>query len=106
LIYWEIRTAPRREILGGGERWVRHKRRDRRLAAQQLPEFVKDGQKWLDVSLVMGTLIAYEGKKPVFTTVISVARDAALPESCRRMPPRTASPAAARRRRWHSAPSR
>jgi len=58
-------------------RWVRHKDVTTVLARNVLPDFAVDGQKWLDVSVVMGTLVAYEGKRPFFATLVSVGRDAA-----------------------------
>lgn len=56
-------------------RWIRHK--DVTLARQryEFPEFVKEGTKWLDVSVVTGAAVAYEGKKPVYATLVSVGRD-------------------------------
>ena len=30
-----------------------------------------EGEKWIDVSVFRGTLVAYEGKRPVFATLIS-----------------------------------
>lgn len=57
------------------DRWVRH--RDvtviRRL--HDFPDFAKGQKKWVDVSIVTGTLVAYEGTKPVFATLVSVGRD-------------------------------
>lgn len=41
----------------------------------KFPEFVKAGQKWLDVSIANQTLTAYEGTKPIFATLISSGRD-------------------------------
>ena len=56
-------------------RWVRH--RDvtviRRL--HNFPDFATAGQKWIDVSIITGTLVLYEGKNPVFATLVSVGRD-------------------------------
>ena len=74
----KFRTAHGEKFWAAGERWVRHKDVTVVLPRNNFPDFVKDGQKWLDVSLVMGTVIAYEGKKPFFTTLVSVARDATL----------------------------
>jgi hypothetical protein len=39
------------------------------------PAFATGEQKWIDVSVVTGTLVAYEGKKAVFATLASVGRD-------------------------------
>lgn len=57
------------------ESWVReqdvtivHKR-------QKLPELAKDKQRWIDVSLVSGVLMAFEGSTAVYTTVVSVGED-------------------------------
>jgi len=60
-----------------GERWVRHKDVTVVLPRSTFPDFAVEGQKWLDVSLVMQTLVAYEGKRPFFVTLVSVGRDGA-----------------------------
>jgi hypothetical protein len=39
------------------------------------PDLAADGQKWIDVSIVTGTLVAYEGKSAKFATLVSVGRD-------------------------------
>ncbi len=39
------------------------------------PDFATGDQKWIDVSIVTGTVVLYEGKKPVFATLVSVGRD-------------------------------
>jgi hypothetical protein len=44
---------------------------------EAFPDFVADGVRWVDVSVATGTLVAYEGKKPVFATVVSVGNDRA-----------------------------
>lgn len=41
----------------------------------KFPDFAKGTQKWLDVSLANQTITAYEGKKPVYATLISSGRD-------------------------------
>lgn len=41
----------------------------------KFPEFAKGSQKWLDVSLANQTITAYEGKKPIFATLISSGRE-------------------------------
>jgi hypothetical protein len=43
-------------------------------AAPKLPIGVKPGQKWIVVHLGDGTLVAYEGLSPVFTTLMSPGR--------------------------------
>lgn len=57
------------------EHWVRSQ--DVTIIHQRtkFPDFVREGQRWLDVGVILGTLIAYEGKKPVFATLISTGRD-------------------------------
>lgn len=57
------------------ERWAReqdvtivHKR-------TRFPDFVRDGQRWLDISVILGTVVAYEGKKPIFVSLVSTGRD-------------------------------
>jgi hypothetical protein len=56
-------------------RWVRHKDVTTVLARNVFPELAVEGQKWLDVSVVTGTLVAYEGKRPFFATLVSIGRD-------------------------------
>lgn len=41
----------------------------------EFPSLATPGQRWLDVSVVTGTLVAYEGTRPVFATLVSVGRD-------------------------------
>jgi hypothetical protein len=60
-----------------GDRWVRHKDVTTVLPRSTFPDFAVEGQKWLDVSLVMQTLVAYEGKQPFFVTLVSVKREGA-----------------------------
>jgi lipoprotein-anchoring transpeptidase ErfK/SrfK len=39
------------------------------------PADIKPGEKWIDVSIKNETLVAYEGDKPVFVTLISAGKD-------------------------------
>jgi hypothetical protein len=39
------------------------------------PDFVKPDQKWVDISVITGTVVLYEGKKPVYATLCSVGMD-------------------------------
>ncbi len=57
------------------DRWVRQKDVTLVRERHEFPPFATDDQKWIDVSVVTGTLVAYEGKKPVFATLVSVGRD-------------------------------
>jgi len=56
-------------------RWVRHQDVTVLRKRHEYPEFAIEGQKWIDVSIVTGSAIAYEGKTPVFATLVSVGRD-------------------------------
>jgi len=40
-------------------------------AAKSLPKSIKEGQKWIEVKILPGTLTAYEGQRPVYTTLFS-----------------------------------
>jgi hypothetical protein len=42
---------------------------------EALPEFATGDQKWVDISIVAETATFYEGKKPVYVTLISAGRD-------------------------------
>ncbi len=39
------------------------------------PDFANGDQKWIDVSIVTGALVAYEGRKPVYATLVSPGRE-------------------------------
>jgi hypothetical protein len=39
------------------------------------PSFALEGRRWLDVSILNQTLVAYEGTEPVFVTLVSTGRD-------------------------------
>lgn len=41
----------------------------------KFPDFATGNQKWIDVSLANQTLTAYEGKKPIYATLVSTGRD-------------------------------
>ncbi len=56
-------------------RWVRHRDVTAIRRRHELPEFATGEQKWLDISVITGTMVAYEGKTPVFATLVSVGRD-------------------------------
>lgn len=57
-------------------KWVRHRDVLVVQARNTFPDFAQGTQRWLDLSVVTGTLTLYEGKKPVFVTLASVNRDA------------------------------
>ncbi len=56
-------------------RYVRHRDVTVVRKRNNWPDFAQGDQKWIDVSIVTGTLVLYEGKKPVFVTLISSGRD-------------------------------
>jgi hypothetical protein len=70
--YWAFAQA-------GEELWVRHQDVTVVQKRTTFPDFVKDDMRWLDVSVTTGTLVAYQGTRPVFVTLVSVARE--LPET-------------------------
>jgi hypothetical protein len=70
--YWAFPQA-------GEEVWVRHQDVTVVQKRTAFPDFVKDDLRWLDVSVSTGTLVAYEGKRAVFVTLVSVARE--LPDA-------------------------
>lgn len=58
-----------------GGRWVRHKDTTVVRRRSVFPDFVSDAQRWVDISIITGTAVLYEGKRPVFATLVSVGRD-------------------------------
>lgn len=63
--YWEV----------ADKIWVRHRDVTAVQRRSQFPEFVTPDRRWLDVSVVMGTAVAYEGRIPVYATLVSVGKD-------------------------------
>jgi hypothetical protein len=63
----------------GEELWVRHQDVTVLQPRTTFPDFVGESARWLDVSVTTGTLVAYEGRRAVFATLLSVARE--LPET-------------------------
>lgn len=58
------------------ERYIRHQDVTTvRQRSKLWPSFAIADQKWIDVSIVAGTLVAYEGRKPVYATLCSVGRN-------------------------------
>lgn len=55
--------------------WVRHQDMTTIAERPEKPAFAKPGQRWVDVSVIGGTLVAYEGTQPVYATLVSVGRD-------------------------------
>ncbi|MCK6593516.1 MAG: L,D-transpeptidase [Polyangiaceae bacterium] len=42
---------------------------------KRLPAWASAGRKWIDVSILNQTLVAYEGEKPVYVTLVSTGAD-------------------------------
>ena len=61
------------EIRGGT--WA--KAEDLAVAAKpsSLPSYARGNQKWIDLSIVSQTIVAYEGETPVYVTMVSTGRD-------------------------------
>ena len=56
-------------------RYVRHRDVTALRERSVFPDFATGDQKWIDVSIIMGTLVLYEGRQPVYATLASVGRD-------------------------------
>ena len=55
--------------------YVRHRDVTSVRRRHEFPDFATGDQKWIDISIITGTALLYEGKKPVFATLVSVGRD-------------------------------
>jgi lipoprotein-anchoring transpeptidase ErfK/SrfK len=55
--------------------WVRHQDMTTIVERAEKPSFAQSGRRWVDVSVISGTLVAYEGNSPVYATLVSVGRD-------------------------------
>ncbi|MGZ3422964.1 MAG: L,D-transpeptidase [Polyangiales bacterium] len=72
--YEEVKTGGFTYIPTFDGKWVRANEVNK---AEQVapPADLKPGEKWIDVSVKQETLVAYEGDKPVFATLISAGKD-------------------------------
>jgi hypothetical protein len=52
-------------------RWLSDQDASRLDPAKRMPAWGKAGERWLDVNITKQTLVAYEGEKPVFATLVS-----------------------------------
>jgi L,D-transpeptidase-like protein len=52
-------------------KWVSESHVSRLDRVKRLTKWAQDGERWLDVSIANQTLVAYEGTKPVFATLVS-----------------------------------
>jgi len=68
-------VAGQRHYLTRDRRWVRHKDLILLHRRHRFPDFAAGVHKWVDVSLANQYLVAYEGRKPVYATLISSGRD-------------------------------
>lgn len=78
----ELPLTGRSRTLSGVEFWATTDGRAVRLTdvtlvreRHEFPDFASGEQKWIDVSVVTGTLVAYVGHKAVYATLVSVGRD-------------------------------
>ncbi|MCH2109119.1 MAG: L,D-transpeptidase [Polyangiaceae bacterium] len=55
--------------------WVRHQDATVIRRRFEFPDFVTPSTRWLDISIITGSMTAYEGERPVYTTLVSVGRD-------------------------------
>jgi hypothetical protein len=65
LKYWELSDGA----------WVRHQDVTTARKREDAPPFVTETRRWVDISVVTGTAVAYEGMTPVYATLVSVGRD-------------------------------
>ena len=57
------------EVDGG--KWLSDRDASRIDPAKRMPAWGKNGEKWLDINVTKQTLVAYEGTRPVYATLIS-----------------------------------
>ena len=57
------------EVDGG--KWLSDQDASRIDPAKRMPAWGKNGEKWLDINVTKQTLVAYEGERPVYATLIS-----------------------------------
>lgn len=51
--------------------WVSDRYASRIDPAKKMPKWGKNGEKWIDVNITKQVLVAYEGEKPVYATIVS-----------------------------------
>ncbi len=61
------------EVVDGS--WVRADRVVRIERFEKAPKWAKQGRKWVDVSILRQALVAYEGLRPVYVTLVSTGAD-------------------------------
>jgi hypothetical protein len=55
--------------------WIRGRDLAVAAAPSALPPVAQKGEKWIDISITQQALVLYEGKKPVYATLVSTGRD-------------------------------
>ncbi len=78
-----LRLSGKRERAGGGEfletregRWIQAGEHLVRIdEPREWPSFAEAGAKWIDVSILKQSLVAWEGKRPVYVTLVSTGAD-------------------------------
>jgi hypothetical protein len=64
----------KKDAVRAGDAWVRSRDIARARFVEPPPEVTGESERWIDVDLNQQTLIAYEGKKPVFATLVSTGK--------------------------------
>ena len=54
-----------------GSQWVDDRYASRLAPAPRMPKWGKTGEKWIDINVTKQLLVAYEGEKPVYATLVS-----------------------------------
>jgi len=72
--YEEVKSATYTYVPTFDGRWVRTQD-IARIDAAPMPTDLKPGEKWIDVSIKAQALVAYEGDKPIFATLVSTGKD-------------------------------
>lgn len=55
--------------------WVDDQHASRLDPAKRMPKWGKNGEKWIDINITKQTLVAYEGEKAVYATLVSTGED-------------------------------
>jgi hypothetical protein len=55
--------------------WLRDRDLIKLVKRNKFPDFVTEGTRWIDVSLALQSMTLYEGRKPVYATLVSSGRD-------------------------------
>jgi len=69
------RDGKRRYVETEDGTWMRTRDLARSVAHSKLPKIAQNKTKWIDVSIQRQVLTLYEGKTPVFTTMVSTGKD-------------------------------